>query len=72
MIYPRVVGTTVGLSGLWVLFAITIGGGLFGIAGMILGLPVFSVIYTLIREIMNKRLKEKQEEERSKKKVCSS
>lgn len=72
LIYPRVVGTTVGLSGLWVLFAITIGGGLFGIAGMILGLPVFSVIYTLIREIMNKRLKEKQEEERSKKKVCSS
>lgn len=60
LIYPRVVGTTVGLSGLWVLFAITIGGGLFKLPGMILGLPVFSVIYTLIREAMNKRIKEKQ------------
>ena len=38
LIYPRVVGTSVGLSGLWVLFAITVGGGLFGFAGMLLGL----------------------------------
>ena len=47
LIYPRVVGTSVGLSGLWVLFAITVGGGLFGFAGMLLGLPTFSVIYSL-------------------------
>lgn len=55
LIYPRVVGNTVGLSGLWVLFAITVGGGLFGFAGMLLGLPIFSVIYALLREEMHRR-----------------
>lgn len=68
IIYPRVVGTTVGLSGLWVLFAITIGGGLFSFAGMLLGLPTFSVIYALLREEMNRRvdMKKKREEEQKK------
>lgn len=61
LIYPRVVGANVGLSGLWVLFAITIGGGLFSFAGMLLGLPVFSVIYTLLREAMNKRAWRKEQ-----------
>lgn len=61
LIYPRVVGTSVGLSGLWVLFAITVGGGLFGFMGMLLGLPVFSVIYSLLREEMNRRVQKKQE-----------
>lgn len=61
LIYPRVVGTSVGLSGLWVLFAITVGGGLFGFAGMLLGLPTFSVIYSLLREEMNRRVRMKQE-----------
>lgn len=61
LIYPRVVGNTVGLSGLWVLMSISIGGGLFGVAGMLLGLPVFSIIYTLIREEMYHRLKKKGE-----------
>lgn len=56
IIYPRVVGTSVGLSGLWVLFAITIGGGLFNFMGMLFGLPVFSIFYTLIKEAMHKRL----------------
>ncbi len=60
LIYPRVVGSSVGLSGLWVLFAITIGGGLFGFVGMIVGLPVFSVIYTLLKEETYKRIKEKK------------
>lgn len=60
LIYPRVVGTTVGLSGLWVLFAITIGGGLFQLPGMLLGLPVFSIIYTLLKEEMHKRIQRKQ------------
>ena len=55
------VGTSVGLSGLWVLFAITVGGGLFGFAGMLLGLPTFSVIYSLLREEMNRRVRMKQE-----------
>lgn len=60
LIYPRVVGTTVGLSGLWVLFAITIGGGLFQLPGMLLGLPVFSIIYTLLKEEMYRRIQIKQ------------
>lgn len=69
LIYPRVVGSSVGLSGLWVLFAITIGGGLFGFAGMLLGLPTFSVIYCLLREEVNRRVqlkKEKSEQQKLK------
>ena len=64
LIYPRVVGTSVGLSGLWVLFAITVGGGLFGFAGMLLGLPAFSVIYSLLRDEMNRRVRLKKESSR--------
>lgn len=60
LIYPRVVGNSVGLSGLWVIFAITIGGGLFGLVGMILGLPTFSVIYSLLREEVARRVKRKK------------
>lgn len=56
MIYPRVVGNSIGLSGMWVLVAITIGGSLFGIVGMFLMVPFSSVIYTLVREIANRRL----------------
>lgn len=50
LIYPRVVGTSVGLPAIWVLFAITVGGGLFGVLGMIVGVPVMSIIYTVMRE----------------------
>ena len=56
MIYPRVVGTSVGLSGMWVLVAVSIGGDLMGIIGMFLMIPVVSVLYTLLQEITNKRL----------------
>lgn len=56
LIYPRVVGTSIGLSGMWVLFAVTVGGTMFGIVGMVLMIPVASVFYTLIREFTNKRL----------------
>lgn len=48
-----------GLSALWVLFAVSAGGGLFGIPGMVFGLPTFSVIYELMRRWTNQRLKEK-------------
>lgn len=68
LIYPRVVGSTVGLSGLWVLFAITIGGGLFNFAGMLLGLPTFSVIYALLKEEMHRRTQKKLELEQVNKK----
>lgn len=60
LIYPKVVGTSVGLSGLWVLFAISIGGGLFGLIGMILGLPCFAVLYTLLKEATQRRLEAKK------------
>ena len=56
MIYPRVVGTSVGLSGMWVLVAVAIGGELMGVVGMFLMIPVISVLYTLIKELANKRL----------------
>ncbi len=59
LIYPKVVGDSIGLPGLWVIFAILVGGGLFGFAGVILGVPAFAVIYTLIAENTTKRLKER-------------
>ena len=56
LIYPRVVGTSIGLSGMWVLVAVAVGGELGGVAGMFLMIPVASVIYTLLREVTNNRL----------------
>lgn len=59
LIYPRVVGTSIGLNGMWVLVAISFGGEVMGIAGMFLMIPVASVLYTLIREVTNKSLEGK-------------
>lgn len=59
MIYPRVVGTSIGLSGMWVLAAVAIGGELMGVAGMFLMIPVASVIQTLLRESTNNRLQKR-------------
>jgi len=59
-IYPKVVGKSVGLSPLWTLLAITVGGGLFGIVGMLIGLPVASIIYSLVTNDANKRLVKKK------------
>ncbi|MEF9983362.1 MAG: AI-2E family transporter [Oscillospiraceae bacterium] len=59
-ISPKIVGGNLGLSGLWVLFAITAGGGLFGIAGMVIGAPTFAVIYKLVGEAVSERLKKKK------------
>lgn len=61
LIYPRVVGNSVGLAPLWTLTAIIVGGGLFGIWGMILGIPAMSVLYTLIGEAVNKKVGVKNE-----------
>ena len=60
LIYPRVVGTSIGLSGMWVLVAIAVGGALFGITGMFLMIPMTSVIYTILRERTNKRLAKRE------------
>ena len=62
IIYPRVVGNSVGLGPLWTLAAITIGGGLFGILGMLLSVPTMSVIYILVGRLVNKKFKEKNDE----------
>lgn len=56
LIYPRVVGTSIGLSGMWVLVAISIGGELMGVGGMFIMIPAVSVAYVLFSEVVNKRL----------------
>lgn len=56
MIYPRVVGTSIGLSGMWVLVAVSVGGNLMGVAGMFLMIPVVSVVHTVLSEYTEKRL----------------
>ena len=59
LIYPRVVGTSVGLPSMWVLFSVTIGGDLMGVAGMVLMIPMVSVIYTLLAEFTAGRVRAK-------------
>ena len=56
LIYPHVVGSSVGLPGIWVLFAITVGGELMGVAGMLIFVPLCSVLYALFREFVYDRL----------------
>lgn len=55
----RILGNTVGISGFWVLASITIAASLFGFAGMILGVPVFAIIYLLISDSVNNKLRKK-------------
>jgi len=60
LIYPHVVGSSVGLPSIWVLAAVTIGGNLMGVVGMLIFIPLVSVVYTLFREYVYRRLKEKK------------
>ncbi len=53
---PRILGESTGLSGFWVIFSITIFGGLMGVPGMIIGVPFFAVLYALVRRITNRML----------------
>jgi predicted PurR-regulated permease PerM len=62
LIYPKVVGGSVGLPSMWVLFAVTVGSSLMGVAGMLFFIPLTSVIYSLIKEWTYKRLKDKSVE----------
>ena len=57
LIYPKVVGSSIGLPGIWVFAAVMIGAGLFGIQGVIFGIPIVSVFYQLIKNDLNKREK---------------
>ena len=59
LIYPKVVGTSIGLPGMWVLVAVAVGGDLMGVAGMLVMIPISSVLYTLIREFTNRRIAER-------------
>lgn len=56
LIYPRVVGTSIGLPGMWVLAAVTIGGGIAGIPGVLLVVPIVSALYQLLKQDVQKRL----------------
>lgn len=62
IVYPRVVGNSVGLPSIWVLVAVTLGGSLMGILGMLISVPICSIIYALTRESVRMRLDKKQEE----------
>lgn len=55
-IYPHVVGNSVGLPPIWVLVAVTLGGNLMGVVGMLIFIPLMSVVYTMLRGIVNRRL----------------
>lgn len=59
LIYPRVVGSSIGLPSIWVLVAVTVGGMLSGVVGMILMIPLASVLYSLLRELTQARLEKK-------------
>ena len=59
VIYPKVVGTSIGLPGIWVLAAVTIGGGVGGLVGVLLSVPAASVLYTLLKRNVHRRLEEK-------------
>ena len=58
-IYPRVVGNSVGLAPIWILAAVSIGGSLFGVLGMLIFIPLLSTVYTLLREDVRRRSREK-------------
>lgn len=62
LIYPRVVGTSLGLPGIWVLASITVFGGVFGFGGVIFGVPITSALYTLLRNDLHRRMKQRRKE----------
>ena len=69
LIYPRVVGSSVGLPALWVFFAVTLGGALFGVVGMLFFIPVFSAVFVLLKEDVKRRISLKEEKENAPRKV---
>jgi predicted PurR-regulated permease PerM len=60
IIQPRIVGNSIGLPGIWVLLAIVVGSGIFGIVGLIIGVPAAAVLYGILKESVNKRLEKKE------------
>ena len=60
LIYPRVVSSSFGLPPMWVLIAVTLGSSLLGMVGLLVGVPITCVVYTLVREQMHKQLDHKK------------
>ena len=56
---PKILGDSTGLSGFWVIFSITIFGGLFGVLGMVVGVPIFAVFYAGVKAVVNRMLSKK-------------
>lgn len=59
IIAPKILGNSIGISGFWVLASITVAGSVFGFAGMVLGVPVFAILYLLIADAINEKLRKK-------------
>lgn len=57
---PKILGDSMGLPTVWIMFAIIVGGAYFGFVGMFLGVPVFAVFYSIITQLVDKRLYEKK------------
>jgi predicted PurR-regulated permease PerM len=65
LIYPKVVGRSIGLPGIWVLLAVTVGGNAWSLPGMLLAVPLSSVVYTLLRRFVNRRFQKSSPSEQS-------
>jgi predicted PurR-regulated permease PerM len=63
LIYPKVVGSSIGLPGIWVLAAVTVGGAVLGIPGMILGVPLTASVYRIAKHVLNNRIEKKNKEQ---------
>ena len=59
VIGPAILGNSLGLKPIWIIFSVTVGGGLFGLLGMIAGVPAFTVVYTLFNRWIHRRLEKK-------------
>ena len=66
IIYPRVVGSSVGLPAIWVLISVVVGGGLFGLLGMLFAIPVVSVLYELLKRYVGRKVPKQEREDRNK------
>lgn len=63
---PKILGESVGISGFWIMVSVIVSGGLFGLPGMLLGVPMFAAIYTLLSDAVNNRLKKNEEKKKAK------
>ena len=72
LIYPKVVGNKVGLPAIWVLMAVSVGGSLFGVAGMLTFIPLVSTFYLLLRDSVNNRNAKKAQKAEKKKEKADS